>query len=497
LSEANKVFKGVAFLFSGKMINRSFGLVSTLILARVLVPEDFGLIAIANMVIGFVVHSMDAGSGQYLIQKNVVEDSDINTSWTINIILKFVIFLLLLIATPFVAEYYSDDRLKLVIPILASMIFAQMFANPYMAILRRNQEYSIPFKMGMITKFCSVTITITIALIFQSYWALIMGHLVSNAVGTLCSYLFLSYRPKFSLVGAKQQWGFSKWMLGKGMLGYTRAQLDTFMVSSFYSPSVLGGFHITKYVSSMPGSEGISPALEPLLATFSRSINDKESIRHQVSLVLIVVFALVVPLSCFLFVFSEPVVLLLLGKKWIDFAPIFGILTFLTIPAAIGKVATQVITSSGKVKFLFMYDVYSLILMASALFYFSSNSLETFSTVRVLVEFLTISALFIVATYKIFGQLLINILLLFLTYSLASFAIAFSTQYFFIGSFPYFFSLAIVFVIYAVFSIMLCWLFFVLFFRTNAAALHVVFILKGFRDKCITAVRTLENKKPN
>jgi O-antigen/teichoic acid export membrane protein len=68
LSEAKKVFKGSLLLFSGKVIQRSFGLISTLILARVLVPEDFGLVAIANLVIGFVSMSMESGSGQYLIQ---------------------------------------------------------------------------------------------------------------------------------------------------------------------------------------------------------------------------------------------------------------------------------------------------------------------------------------------------------------------------------------------------------------------------------------------
>jgi lipopolysaccharide exporter len=485
LSEANKVFKGAFFLFSGKMIQRSFGLVSTLILARVLVPDDFGLVAIAHLVISFVAKSMESGSGQYLIQKNLVNDNDINTSWTINIILKLVIFVLLLIATPFVADYYSDERLMLVVPILASMIIAGMFENPYMAILRRNQEYVIPFKIGIIQKVTSTIITVTTALIFQSYWALILGHLVSNVIGTICSYIFMIYRPKFSLVGAKQQWGFSKWMLAKGMLGYTRAQLDTFLVSSFYSPSMLGGFHISKYISSMPGSEGLSPALEPLLATFSRTINDKEAIRHQVSLVLLVVFAIGVPLSCFLYVFSEPFVLLLLGEQWIDFAPVFGILTLLTVPVAIGKVATQIITSTGKVRFLFMYDFYSLILMAATLFYFASSSLETFSATRVLVEFFTISVLFVFATHKIFGSLLLNILFLFCSYSAASLSLAFLSELFFVDNVPYFFSLGIVFLVYSIFSIFLCWLFFILFLRNNKAAHHVVFILKGGKDKFV------------
>lgn len=483
MSETKKVFKGAFILFSGKMIERSLGLISTLILARVLVPEDFGLIAIANLVIGFVSRSIESGGGQYLIQKDVLEDTDIDTSWTIGMILKLFIFIVLLLLTPFVADYYGDNRLTLVVPILASMIIISAFANPYTAILQRNQEYAVIFKINLIKKSSSVVITVTTALVFQSYWALIIGHLISNAVGTLCSYLFIAYRPWFSLQSAKQQWGFSKWMLAKGMLGYTRAQLDTFMVSSFYSPSFLGGFHISKYIASMPGSEGLSPALQPLLATFSRSNKDKDAIRHQVSLVIIIVLALSVPLSCYLFVFSEPFVLLLLGEKWREFASIFGILSFLTIPAGIGMVASQVIVSSGKVKFLFIYDVYSLIFMTSVLLYFSNNTLDEFSIARVSVEFLIISTLFVVATHKIFGRLLFNILFLFITYLATSLALAFSAQYFFIESIPYFFSLAIVFIVYAIFSIILCWLFFVLFLKSNRAALHLIFILKSVKDK--------------
>jgi O-antigen/teichoic acid export membrane protein len=195
-----------------------------------------------------------------------------------------------------------------------------------------------------------------------------------------------------------------------------------------------------------------------------------------------------------LFVFSEPFVLLLLGNKWGEFASVFGILSFLTIPAAIGQVASQVIISSGKVKFLFIYDVYSLILMAATLLYFSGDTLDTFSTARVLVEFFIISTLFFAATYKIFGRLLYNILFMFVTYFAASLALAFSTQYFFIESIPYFFSLVIVFVIYVIFSIMLCWLFFVLFLRSNRAALHAIFILKSAGEKGSTIIRMLSDK---
>lgn len=485
MSEAKKVFKGAFFLFSAKMIERSLGLVSTLILARVLVPDDFGLVAIAHLVIGFVSKSMQAGGGQYLIQKQDVSSEDINTSWTINLLLRGVIFTLLLALTPFASGYYSDPRLMAVIPILASMIIVGAFGNPYVAILQRNQEYSVIFKINIIKKVSSVFFTVSVALIFRSYWALILGHLISSAVGTIISYIYIAYRPKFNLSGIKEQWGFSKWMLAKGVLGYTRGQLDTFMVSSFYSPSQLGGFHISKYISSMPGSEGITPALEPLLATFSRAIKGADEIKHQLCLVLIILMATSVPLSLFIYVFSESIILLLLGQQWLEFATIFGILGFLTVTAGVGKIATHIIIAEAKVKLLFMYDLYSLIFIGGVLYFFSSGSLEAFSIVRVTTEFIVIAALFIAGTYHILGALLIPVFLLTALYTACSLGLTLVTKLLFINDIHVFLSLTISGLLFLLLSSGLCWLFFKLFLVNNKAALHVVYLLNGVKGKCL------------
>ncbi len=490
MSEAKKVFKGALFLFSAKMIERSMGLVSTLILARVLVPDDFGLIAIAHLVIGFVSKSMQAGGGQYLIQKQDVSNSDINTSWTINLLLRGVIFALLLVLTPFASEYYSEPRLMMVIPILASMIIVGAFGNPYIAILQRNQDYSTIFKINIIKKVSSVLFTVSAALIFKSYWALILGHLVSSAVGTIISYTYIAYRPKFNLSGVKEQWGFSKWMLAKGVLGYTRGQMDTFMVSSFYSPSQLGGFHISKYIASMPGSEGIAPALEPLLATFSRAIKGVDEIKHQLCLVVIILIATSVPLSLFIYVFSKPIVLLILGQQWLEFASIFGVLGFLTITAGVGKVATHIIIAEAKVKLLFLYDLYSLIFIGIVLYFFSRGSLEVFSMVRVITEFIVITALFIAGTYHILGGLLIRIVLLVALYTACSLGLTLVTNLLFINDIHVLVSLTISGFLFLLLSSGLCWLFFQVFLKNNEAALHVIYMLNGVKKKFLVFLNT-------
>ncbi len=109
MSNANKALKGSFLLVLTKLSEKSLGIVSTLVLARLLVPDDFGLVAIANLIIGLVSIMADTGSGLYLIQKEEVDDDDINTSWTINLILQTMLFVFLVLITPFASEYYQDD----------------------------------------------------------------------------------------------------------------------------------------------------------------------------------------------------------------------------------------------------------------------------------------------------------------------------------------------------------------------------------------------------
>jgi O-antigen/teichoic acid export membrane protein len=371
------------------------------------------------------------------------------------------------------------------------MIMISSVGNPYLAILRRNQEYSTIFKINIIKKCTAVTITISMALIFQSYWALILGHLVSNATGSVLSYIFVNYRPSLSIGKMKEQWAFSKWVLAKGILGYSRGSMDTFFVSSFYSPSFLGGFHLSKYISSMPASEGLDPALEPLLATFSKTVNDKEEIKHQINLVVLIMLGCTVPMSCFLYMFSEQVVELLLGRNWLEFSTVFGLLAFLSISAGIGKVGSHVLTASGKVKYLFWYDLYTLLFMGGVLFSFSMYSIETFTFARVCVDLLAVLALFIFATRKILGMQLMNILGLLLLYVIGAFSLAYITQYFFVDAIPVFLSLTIVGCIYLIFCIFLGWMFFKLFLGNNKAAHHALFILNDAKNKALARVERL------
>ncbi len=484
MSNANKALKGSFLLVLTKLSEKSLGIVSTLVLARLLVPDDFGLVAIANLIIGLVSIMADTGSGLYLIQKEEVDDDDINTSWTINLILQTMLFVFLVLITPFASEYYQDDRLLSVIPVLSSMVILGALTNPYLSILIRNQSYELIFKIDIIKKIFSVSVVCIVALIFQNFWALIIGHLVSNMIRVVCSYLYLDYRPKLNLSRVREQWAFSQWMLAKGFLGYSRSQLDTFLISSFYSPAALGGYHISKYISNIPGSEGISPALDPLLASFSKNKNNFDNFKHQIMLTLLVIGATAIPLTAFMFFNSTPIVKLILGENWVDFSSVFGILSLLVIPLAIGKISAQIVISRGRVKALFYYDLFSLMIMAGILFYLSNISLESFSSAKVAVDFILVFLLFIYSAASIFNKELIKITSAFITILFSAFSLAYLSKVYFLTQIPVFISLTLSFSLFCLTWLLFCYAFFYIFLRKNQAALHLKYLIKQFMISC-------------
>jgi O-antigen/teichoic acid export membrane protein len=393
LSEAKKAFIGSLTLTFSKLSERVLGLLSTLILARLLIPEDFGIIAISLIVIGLFKILGQTGGLSYIIQKKDVDEQDLHTAWTLDLLVKTLIFIIILISAPFISAHYEDQRLTAVISILAIMLPSAALCNPHFMLLRREQKYGLIFKLDITKKVVAVASVIIVAVIYQNYWAMVVGHLVSNVIQLVGSYILIRHKPFFCLKGVSQQWGFSKWMLSKGVLGYVRSQVDTLLVSNFYGPSQVGAYHVTKYISTMPGSEVLGPATEPLLATFSRNKKDPEALRYQYKLTLLVVMALAIPLAMFLYVHSLPIVQILLGDNWVEYHRVFGVLALMTFSMSLGSIVSQIITCTGRVKVLFYYDLISVIAMCVLLYSVKDLSIEVFSWYRIGFEWVIVCML--------------------------------------------------------------------------------------------------------
>jgi PST family polysaccharide transporter len=364
---AKGLLASAAFSSGAKFLSRIIGLISTLILARILTPTDFAMIAI----IAIVLHLFDilshTGSEQYIVQKSEVLAGDLNTAWTLDIVLKSLMCFFLIALAPFIADFFEQPHLRFAMQVASVTLIINALKNPGLLLLKRDLDYKKVFYLSLVQRIASFVTVISIALTWKSYWAFVIADLVGAAVFTLGAYKIQPFRPAFSLLKVSEQWLFSKWLLGKSIVGYLRSQIDTVLVAKFFSSTQLGNYHMARDVAMLPGYNILGPAIEPLLADFKDHKQNPIKLGGRVSKVLCMVSFIVVPITTYIAFYPALIIDVLLGAQWVIAGEILGVMSLLFFYYCFLLVIESALTAVGKVKAIFMFDIVSLLVIVGTL----------------------------------------------------------------------------------------------------------------------------------
>lgn len=357
---ANKVLKSSLFSSGAQVINKSLGLVSTLILARMLAPEDFALIAVISIVLYFFDILSNSGSEQYIIQKSVLKNSDLHTAWTLDLFIKGAMFTCLLILAPYITGFLEKPEITNGLRVASLLLLINALKQPRLILLKRQLNYQLLFRLSFIQKIISFVVVICGAYSLQNFWAFVIADLVGAIFLLLASYVILPKRPKLSLTNIKLQWLFSKWLLGKNILGYLRSQIDTLFVSKFFNNNLLGNYHMAREVAMLPGHHFLAPAIEPLLASFKSVKHDLSALALQFNKALLVLSLAATPICVFLIFYGDIVIKVLLGEQWQSAEQLLTIFSLLFIYWVYLLLIEAALTALAKVRLLFWIDLLSL-----------------------------------------------------------------------------------------------------------------------------------------
>ena len=142
-----RVLRSSILLMVMRLLQRSIGLISMLVLARVLVPEDFGLIAISALIIHFCDGMSNTGTQNYITQKRRVSENDLNTAWTLDIIVRVVLWITVILLAPTLAVFFERPELELVLVVASCRLPIAATNNPKFLMLRRELNYTPIFKV--------------------------------------------------------------------------------------------------------------------------------------------------------------------------------------------------------------------------------------------------------------------------------------------------------------------------------------------------------------
>ena len=387
---AERVFDSSVLLLLTRLVQRGIGVASMLVLARILEPADFGIIAIVLVVIQFFEIVSAVGTEQYIIQKSEVGYDDLNTAWTIRLLTNVVLWLVLIASAPLIADYFDKPELVFALRVCSLVLLIDSLCNPGIMLLKKNLTYRKILQLSVAQKLASFSVVMLVVFQYPSYWALIAGALVSSTSFAIGSYVIHPYRPSPQLSKFSEQFGFSQWMLYRSVFGFTRSQIDTILITKSFSLTDAGAFHLVKTLTHMPANDIVVPAVTPLLSAFSLAKSNLLDLALKFRVGLVFVVSLIVPVCVFLAVFPELIVDVFLGDKWTQAYTIFPVMAPLLLVLSVSKVYESVCLALGRVRDLFFYNVITTLVLVSVLLLLVGASLETFVLNRTLIHLIMV-----------------------------------------------------------------------------------------------------------
>lgn len=391
----SSMLHGAAWMFVMRMSVRFIGLVNTMILARLLAPEDFGLVAMAMIVVAFVDAFNDMGLDMALIRERDLPYSRYKTAWTLSVVMGAVNASLLAYAAPFVADFYEDSRLEHLMYAMALLPLINGMNNPRVADFRREMMFSKDFKHQIVSRLSAFPVAVIAAFVLQSYWALVIGMLANGIASLVVGYVMRPFLPTPSLVGWRKLLGFSIWVQIRSVGLVLASRFDQLVIGKTLDAGDVGGYRISQEIADMGTVEAILPLGRALLPGYS-ALQESESRRRQAFLMALSGYAvLALAIGGGMFCLSDEVIGVLLGPKWTEFAGVFQLLVVAAVFTAIGGAGGPFLVSLGQVRTLALLSWSQLGLMVAGLLGAAllGAGLMEFASVRVLVSLVMLAAL--------------------------------------------------------------------------------------------------------
>jgi O-antigen/teichoic acid export membrane protein len=314
-----------------------------LVLARLLLPEDFGVIAAATVVISFSQTLAEAGLAKALIQRQGDVDESANVVFWLNLVFAGLIMALLLLTAPVIASFFHDPRIADVIRLLSLQVFFTALCSVHTALLQKELKFKELFWVRLLTAGTPALAAVPLALNGMGYWALVAGTLLGQLMQAVVLWLRNDWRPHWGLdtILALQLIQFGKWAMFSGLLGWLYGWLDAIIVGRYLGSHDMGLYRTSNALVTMLFGLALSPLLPVLYSLFSRLAGDLDGIKNALmkSARLIMIFSF--PMAMVTVILSEPIQTLLLGPAWVGASPIIALL-------AVGQCFAWLVGANGE-----------------------------------------------------------------------------------------------------------------------------------------------------
>ena len=342
-----RVLRGALLAVALQWSMRLIGLVSVFVLARLLSPEDFGIVGLAMAAVALVEIFSVIGLRQALLRIEAPDRSHLDTAWTIQLLLFLGLGAVLVALAPLAGRFYGEPALATVIVVLASRFLFLGLVNIGIVEFDRNLDFGRDLRMRLGARLVSFTVTVTAAVALRSYWALVIGLVLQSAMLAGASWLAHSYRPRFSLDRRRELLGVSGWMFLNFSAQVVHHQLERLVIGRFAPLHLVGLYSVSKDLSAIFTQEIATALNRVTFVTTARGGRPLSDAPERIAAILGAYALIAAPLGLGLAAAAGDAVAVLLGPQWLAAAPLLQLIGPASALYAVYKVISSSLQAAG------------------------------------------------------------------------------------------------------------------------------------------------------
>ncbi len=315
----NRALKAVKWSALAEILSISMQPVVTLVLARLLTPEEFGIVAVATVAVGIAQLFQEFGMGKALIQARDYSQEYANIAFWVNSVLGIVIYSIIYVAAPSIAGFFNSTDCEPILKVLCIQIIITGFYSVHSSLMQRFMKFRKIFVVRFISSVFPGALSIVLAYRGMGVWSLVWGALFGSCGQLIFYWLLSEWRPKFSFdIQALQKLAsFSKWIMLEAALAWSITNCDSVALGHYLGMKEVGIYRLSSSLIIFVSFCSMAPVVPVAFSWFSRLQGDREELRFTFMNLTRGLAALSLPLGFGIALLAKPIVTVVLGDKWL------------------------------------------------------------------------------------------------------------------------------------------------------------------------------------
>lgn len=369
----DKVAKGVFWVLMEKFGLQAVHFVVTLVLARLLTPNDYGTVALLSIFIQISNVFVDCGFGKALVQKKKATQTDMNSVFFLSVAIALVLYAVLFVAAPWVADFYRIPELTVMMRVLAVSLIFHSVNGVQNVELNRKMLFKLSFRISWVGAVVKAVVGVAMAYCGYGPWALVWASIAGGAAGVISRQFVIAWRPtlSFSWVSVKELFRFGWKVTAASLVDQVYQNLQALLIGKFYTRADLAFVNKGKHVPMLVSNTITQSLRRVAFSALTRLQDDPERLRNAMRRMIKCSTFCVFPLMVVMGVLAEPIVELLFGHRWLPAVPYLRVICFSAVLRQFDTVNLQALMARGRsdvVMWLTMFRrLVCLIVMAATL----------------------------------------------------------------------------------------------------------------------------------